>query len=46
MTNKGDKSRPGRPVERPLPPHIKDTPENVARIGLNTPPEKRDEWGT
>ena len=28
-----------------MPEQIPDTPENVARAILNTPPKKRDEWG-
>ena len=34
----------GRPVKLTMPEPIDDTPENVARIILNTPPKKRDEW--
>ena len=30
----------GRPVEKPMP----DTPENIARALLTTPPKKEDEW--
>lgn len=36
-----------RPVGRPpleLPKPIPDTPENIARIVLNTKPKKRGEW--
>lgn len=36
-----------RPVGRPpleLPEPIPDTPENIARIVLNTKPKKRSEW--
>lgn len=39
--------RPKRPVGRPpleLPEPIPDTPENIARIVLNTKPKKRGEW--
>ena len=44
MTAPKPKRPRGRPVERPMPPRIDDTPENVARAVLNTPPKKRDEW--
>lgn len=40
-------SCPQRPVGRPpleLPDPIPDTPENIARIVLNTKPKKRGEW--
>lgn len=32
----------GRPVEKPLPPPIPDTPENIARAIMQGPPKK--EW--
>ena len=31
----------GRPVVRPFPDPIPDTPENIARIALTTPPKKK-----
>ena len=34
----------GRPIEKPLPEPIPDTPENVALALVNTPPKKADEW--
>ena len=34
----------GRPVKLTMPEPIADTPENVAKAILNTPPKKRDEW--
>ena len=34
----------GRPVKLTMPEPIDDTPENVARIILNTPPKKRGDW--
>ena len=34
----------GRPVEKPLPEPIDDTPENVMRAILATPPKRDDEW--
>ena len=34
----------GRPVKLTMPEPIDDTPENVPRAVLNTPPKKRDEW--
>ena len=33
----------GRP-SRPMPEHIPDTPENIMRILVGTPPRKRTEW--
>ena len=36
--------KPGRPVEKPMPEPIPDTPENIARALLTTPPKKEDEW--
>ena len=45
--NKSIDSRPKRPVGRPpleFPDPIPDTPENIARIVLNTKPKKRGEW--
>jgi hypothetical protein len=38
---------PKRPVGRPpleLPDPIPDTPENIARVVLNTKPKRRGEW--
>ena len=34
----------GRPVEKPPPPPIADTPENIARAVLSTPPKRRKDW--
>ena len=34
----------GRPVEKPQPPPILDTPENVARALLTTPPKDESDW--
>lgn len=34
----------GRPVEKPLPEPIPDTPENVARALVSTPPKDEDDW--
>ena len=34
----------GRPPVNEWPDQIPDTPENVARAILNTPPKKDDEW--
>ena len=34
----------GRPVEKPMPDPIPDTPENVARALVTTPPKNDDEW--
>ncbi len=44
------KSRPtnspkrGRPVEKPLPEPIPDTPENVARALVSSPPKDEGDW--
>lgn len=41
---KGKRKR-GRPSRYDkLPPKIPDTPENIAKAILNTPPKKPDEW--
>ena len=34
----------GRPVEHKLPDPIPDTPENIMKAFLKTPPKKREEW--
>ena len=34
------RGRPGRPMAEKIP----DTPENIMRAILGTPPKKRDEW--
>ena len=34
----------GRPVKNTMPELIPDTPENIARALLTTPPKKEDEW--
>ena len=39
-----EKRTRGRPVEKPLPAPIPDTPENVARALLTTPPKDDGEW--
>lgn len=39
-----DKPKRGRPVKYPLPEPIPDTPENIARVLLATPPKKRKDW--
>ncbi len=38
------KKQRGRPPARPMPEPIPDTPENVARALLTTPPKKESEW--
>ena len=38
-----NKKPPGRPA-RPMPPPINDTPENVARAILSTPPKPPGDW--
>ena len=40
-----DPNKPrGRPVEHKLPEPIPDTPENIMKAFLKTPPRKREEW--
>ena len=34
----------GRPVEKTMPDPIPDTPENIMRALLETPPKRDDEW--
>ena len=34
----------GRPVTNTMPEPIPDTPGNIARALLTTPPKKEDEW--
>ena len=34
----------GRPVKNTMPELIPDTPENIARALLTTPPKGEDEW--
>ena len=34
----------GRPRTHPMPDHIPDTPQNVARALMTTPPPKDSEW--
>ena len=43
MTDKPKKPR-GRPVEKPLPEPIDDSPENVMPATLSTPPKKDKDW--
>lgn len=38
------KKRRGRPVKYPMPEPIPDTPENILKAVLATPPKKRGEW--
>ena len=38
------KAGKGRRTKRAMPAQIPDTPENVARALLNTPPKKPAEW--
>ncbi len=40
MATKKQKKRPGRPA-RPMPERIPDTPENVAKALMTTPPLKK-----
>ena len=34
----------GRPIKNTMPEPIPDTPENIARALLTTPPKREDEW--
>ena len=34
----------GRPETREWPDPIPDTPENIARVLMNTPPKKPNDW--
>ena len=43
MTKNEPKRGPGRPP-KPMPERIPDTPENVARAVLNTPPKSKGDW--
>ena len=38
------KRKRGRPQEREWPEPIDDTPENIARAVLSTPPKEPEEW--
>ena len=38
------KRKRGRPVKKPLPERIPDSPENVLKAVLATPPTPRDGW--
>ena len=40
----GEKRGRGRPVEKEMPEPIPDTPENVARALLSTPPKEDGDW--
>ena len=44
MTDQPKRPR-GRPVEKPMPEPIPDTPENIMRALLATPPEARRRMG-
>ena len=46
MTDQEDKPKRGRgrPVEKPIADQIPDTPENIMRAVLETPPKREDEW--
>ena len=43
-TDTQGKRQRGRPVEKPLPPPIPDSPENIARAVITTPPKRRKDW--
>ncbi len=38
-----DKAKRGRPP-KPMPDRIPDTPENVAKILMNTKPKRKEDW--
>ena len=38
------KPQRGRPVEKPMPDRIPDTPQNVAKALVRAKPKKRSEW--
>lgn len=44
QTKPMSKNPRGRPVKCPLPEPIPDSPENIARAILATPPRKREDW--
>ena len=44
VSKKPKKAKRGRPVEYPMPEPIPDTPENIMKAFLKTPPRKREEW--
>ena len=44
MTDPTKKRTRGRPVEKPMPAPIPDTPENVARALVTTPPKDQGGW--
>ena len=39
-----DKRKRGRPVKRTMPEPIPDTPENIARALVTSPPKAKGEW--
>ena len=40
----GPKQPRGRPVKHSMPEPIQDTPENIMKALLDTPPRKREDW--
>ena len=44
MAKNSKQTRRGRPVEHPLPEPIPDTPENIMKAFVSTPPRKREDW--
>ena len=44
MTTNPMKRKRGRPVKHPLPEPIPDSPENILKALLATPPRKREDW--
>ena len=43
-TTTTSKRKRGRPAKRTMPEPIPDTPENIMRAVLDTPPKTRDKW--
>ena len=43
MGERKSSKRVGRP-SKPMPEQIPDTPENVMRALINTPPKKKNDW--
>ena len=41
---KKNKGKCGRPEEKKMPERIPDTPENIMRALVTTPPKGEDEW--
>ena len=44
MKDEAEKPKRGRPVKYPLPEPIPDTPENIMKAFIKTPPRERGDW--